>query len=137
MKKYLKITNGTRVPLFAVGLLFLSIVIVSCGGGYGGGGGGGGGMLGSFSLSMPANGATGVSLTPTLTWTASAGANSYTVQIKESSVMNYSGFPSVTGTSLTVTTSLAANTMYDWQVMADGIYGTITAGPFSFMTGTM
>ncbi len=137
MKEYLKITSGTRVPFFAVGLL-LSILIVSCGGGYGGGGGGT--ATGTFSLSMPTNMATGVSLTPTLTWTASAGANSYTVQLRVSTAMTYSTFASgITTTSFTVpmATPLLPSTMYDWQVMADGIYGTITAGPFSFTTGTM
>src|ERR1051326_8688896 len=32
-------------------------------------------------LSSPANGATGTSVAPTLTWNASAGANSYRVQV--------------------------------------------------------
>ena len=36
---------------------------------------------GAFTLSTPANGATGVALTPTMTWTASASADGYQVEI--------------------------------------------------------
>jgi hypothetical protein len=139
MKKTLTISNKTRILLFIIGgMLVAGILLVSCGGGgYGGGGGmsGSGMAAGAFALSMPGNGATGVSLTPTLVWNPSAGATSYAVQVTHGTTIVFTD--TKTMTSDMVSPSLAPNTTYDWQVTATGIYGPITAGPFSFMTGTM
>jgi hypothetical protein len=74
---------------------------------------------GGFTKTAPINGATGVSLTPTLSW-ASAGALSYTVCIGTSAgncnVLNYANVGNVT--SYTLTTPLLPNTVYYWQVRA-------------------
>jgi hypothetical protein len=138
MKKTLTINNKTRILLFIiVGMLVAGILLVSCGGGgYGGGGMSGTGMaVGAFTLSMPGNGATAVSLTPTLVWNPSVGAASYAVKVTHGTTMVFTD--TTTMTSDMVSPSLTPNTTYDWQVTASGIYGPIMAGPFSFTTGTM
>ncbi len=95
------------------------------------------GAPGQAVLSSPANGATGVSQTPTLVWGAVSGAASYNVQVSTSNtfattVVNAMG---VTGTSYNVTTPLAANTTYFWRVQAVNTCGTgAWANPFSFTT---
>ena len=76
-------------------------------------------------LSSPSNGATGVSLPPTLSWNTSTGAESYTVQISKNSnmsspVVNQSG---ITGTSFQVT-GLENDTQYYWRVRAVNAGGT-------------
>ncbi|MEK9138620.1 MAG: fibronectin type III domain-containing protein, partial [Bacteroidota bacterium] len=71
------------------------------------------------SLVSPANGATKVSIAPTLTWNASSGAASYQLQVSTSStfstfVVNQSG---ITSTSFAVS-GLAYSTTYYWRVNA-------------------
>lgn len=77
------------------------------------------------TLATPANNATGVCSSPTLTWNAAAGASSYHVQVSTTS-----GFSvlllddaNVTGTS-TVAMGLAAGTQHYWRVRASGTAGT-------------
>jgi subtilisin family serine protease len=88
------------------------------------------------ALSSPANAATGVAISPTLTWIASTGATSYTVQVSTSSIFtttvyNVSG---ITGTSTTVT-GLAVNTVYYWRVNATNDGGTSAfSGTWNFTT---
>jgi len=95
------------------------------------------GAPGATTLVSPANGATGVSLTPTLTWNATANATTYDVQVSTvsnfaSTVVNATG---VTGTSYNVTTPLTSNTTYYWRVRAINSCGTgAWASPFSFTT---
>ncbi len=71
----------------------------------------------------PANAATGQSLTPTLSWTAVAGATSYDVYVSTTSpaVAVANLLSNVTTTSYTVTTPLlsgVAGTTYYWAVVA-------------------
>ncbi len=82
------------------------------------------------SLSSPANGATGVSTTPTFSWSAVSGANTYWLMVATSA----SAFPTsttatscpscvisqgtLTGTGYTPTTALNSNTTYYWEVQA-------------------
>jgi hypothetical protein len=80
-------------------------------------------------LVLPAIGATGVSLNPTLSWSASDGATNYTVQVSTASdfssvLINQSG---VTGISTPVS-GLANNTLYYWRVSASNNDG---SSPFS------
>jgi hypothetical protein len=88
-------------------------------------------------LVSPVDRATGVALTPTLSWRAVTGATSYTVQVATSAtftplVVNQSG---VTGTSRAVS-GLENNTTYYWRVRASNAGG---AGAWSvvrsFTTG--
>ncbi len=88
------------------------------------------------TLSSPANGATGVSTSPTLSWNASSGAASYTAQVSTDPgfatfVYNQSG---ITGTSTNVT-GLAGNTVYYWRVNATNAGGTSAfSSTWSFTT---
>ncbi len=88
------------------------------------------------TLSSPANGATGVSITPTLSWNASSGATSYGLQVSTSSsfsstVLNQTG---ITTTSYTVS-GLANNTTYYWRVNASNAGGTSAhSATWSFTT---
>src|SRR6185436_19540277 len=91
-----------------------------------------------FSLTAPSNAATNVSLSPLLTWTASTGATSYTVQIATDSgfsslVVDQAG---VLTTSFTPLTPLSTSTTYYWQVSAENGAGSRAASssPRSFTT---
>ena len=90
-------------------------------------------------LATPANGATGVSTSPTLTWNASTGAASYHVQVSSNSgftstIVDQSG---ITTTSLAIS-SLVANTTYFWHVNATNAGGTSAySTPFSFTTAAL
>ena len=86
-------------------------------------------------LATPADGATGVSLTPTLTWDASAGATSYRLQVSTDA-----GFgtlvvdqAALTGTSSTLN-ALVANTVYYWRVSASNSGGTSAYSAVSSFT---
>jgi hypothetical protein len=71
-------------------------------------------------LSSPTSGATGVSTTPTFTWTAVAGASTYTLQYSTSK--DFSGIVTtvggLTGTTSPPTTPLSGLTTYYWRVKA-------------------
>ena len=84
-------------------------------------------VLNAPALSSPANAATNVSKTPTLSWSASSGATAYNVQYSRSSTfasgnINVNG---VTGTSLAITTALLGRTKYYWRVQA--VKGSVTS----------
>ncbi len=77
------------------------------------------------TLATPANNAVNIALPPTLTWNASAGASSYTLQVSASSsfssfVYNQSG---LSGTSQQIT-GLSNSNQYYWRVNAMNNYGT-------------
>jgi len=77
-------------------------------------------------LSSPADGATGVSTTPTLQWSASTGATSYAVQVSTSSsfspvIFTQSG---ITDVQVTVSTALSTSTVYYWRANATNASGT-------------
>ena len=86
------------------------------------------GKPGGFSLISPANNAAGLSLTPTLTWGASAAATGYDLVIKQGSTTVVSR-TNLTGTSYNVTTSdgLTSSTTYTWYVTAKNGSGTTNA----------
>lgn len=90
---------------------------------------------GSFSLLTPADGSTGLSVTPTLTWSSSANATSYTVTIDNdpglgSPILTQAG---VASTSFVVPGStLAPCTQYYWGVTAVNGAGSTASTPASF-----
>jgi len=73
---------------------------------------------GAFGKSAPASGTTAALLTPTLSWNAASGAAEYRYCIATSPGCT-PNIP-VTGTSVTLTAPLSAETMYYWQVRACG-----------------
>ncbi|MBK8433628.1 MAG: carboxypeptidase regulatory-like domain-containing protein [Chloroflexi bacterium] len=90
---------------------------------------------GTVTLTAPADGATGVGLAPTLTWTADANATEYYVEVATDM-----GFSNIVFTDTVVATSvnlsgLSTLTTYYWRVTPNNICG---AGPssavFSFTT---
>ena len=84
-------------------------------------------------LNAPANGTTGVSLTPTLSWSASSGATSYDVYFGTS--MSPSLATNTTTTSYSPAT-LSAATQYYWRVVAKNSSGSSGSGTWSFTTLT-
>jgi hypothetical protein len=83
------------------------------------------------ALASPANGAAGVSLTSTLSWSASSGATSYDVYFGTSPTPAL--LANTMATSYTPAT-LTSNTAYHWQVVAENSAGTASSAIFSFTT---
>ena len=88
-------------------------------------------------LSSPANNATGIAVSPTLTWNAVTGAVTYRVQVSTAS--DFSTGIVVDDSTLTAASkamsSLANNTQYYWQVNAKNAGGTSAwSSVFSFTT---
>jgi len=85
------------------------------------------------TLSAPANGAGGVSTSPTLSWTASAGATFYDVYLSTSNPP-----PTVTAGSVGASynvSGLSPNTRYYWKVVAKNAAGSSPASAvWSFTT---
>ncbi|TPE42501.1 LamG-like jellyroll fold domain-containing protein [Pontibacter mangrovi] len=90
------------------------------------------------TLASPANQATNLALSPTLSWNAVSGADSYQVQVSTSSgfsstVLNKSN---LTGTSVTAS-NLAESTTYYWRARATNGAGTGSwSSVWSFTTGS-
>lgn len=81
------------------------------------------------SLTAPADGATGVTATPTFSWAAVAGAIGYTIEA--STTNNFASLlfsQTVTTTSFTPTTGLPGNTVIFWRVRSTNSCG---GGAFS------
>ncbi|MDP3148808.1 MAG: FISUMP domain-containing protein [Ignavibacteria bacterium] len=90
------------------------------------------------TLATPTDGATDISLSPTLTWNASGGATSYTLQVSTNN--SFSSFlvnQSVTAVTKQIT-GLTLATKYYWRVSATGNFGTSNPSAFwSFTTGAV
>jgi hypothetical protein len=90
----------------------------------------------AFTLSAPADLATGVTTTPMLTWTTSLYASDYRVQIDTINTFPAPVVNTVVAaptTNFTVPGStLAPATQYHWRVVAENAYGQAVAGPRSF-----
>ncbi|MGA3050673.1 MAG: DUF2341 domain-containing protein, partial [Chitinispirillaceae bacterium] len=87
------------------------------------------------TLLSPANGATGQSISPTLTWNSLAGAMSYSLQVSTSTAFSTVAFAQfgITGTSQ-VATGLASQVTYYWRVIAGSIQTSNWSGVWSFTT---
>jgi hypothetical protein len=95
--------------------------------------------IGTFNKSIPANGATGISTSPTLTWSASAGAVLYEYCLATAAPCT--AWTS-NGTSTTKAISgLTAGTKYYWQVRAKDSTGAYSyadaSAEWNFTTGTV
>ncbi|MFM7774476.1 MAG: S8 family peptidase [Candidatus Kapaibacterium sp.] len=77
------------------------------------------------ALSSPADGATNVARRVTLTWAASAGAQTYQVQVSKSSTFASIAYSATNLTTTSATTgTLSANTTHYWRVRATNAKGT-------------
>jgi hypothetical protein len=88
------------------------------------------------TLMAPADGATDVSLSPTLSWSPTSGAGAYTVTVSSDAgfgtiVYEMGG---ITDTSHVVGIPLAALTQYWWHVTAENPCGTDVSTDFDFTT---
>jgi len=82
------------------------------------------GIPGAPGLTSPANGATDVSLAPTLSWSGAAQAVSYTVQVADDAGFTGIVFSTTTGgTSAVVSPALDSLTQYYWRVRASNVCG--------------
>ena len=90
----------------------------------------------SATLVAPANGATNISLTPNLTWTAVANASDYDVEIAtDIAFTNIVYTATATSNAHTVGTALNLLTTYYWRVRASNICGNGNySAVFSFTT---
>jgi len=91
---------------------------------------------GTATLTSPSNAATGVSTSPTLTWSAATNTTSYKVLVATDAgfstiVTNQSG---VTDTSYGLS-GLDPGTTYYWRIEADNSSGSALSDSFSFTTG--
>jgi hypothetical protein len=84
-------------------------------------------------LTAPANLATGVTVPPTLTWTAAANAVSYDVYLGTASTPPL--VTNVTGTTYTPAT-LLGNTQYFWRIVAKNAGGSASSPTWSFTDAT-
>jgi hypothetical protein len=77
------------------------------------------------SLSVPVNGASGVSVTPTLTWNTVANAVTYRIQVSTSSnfAIQVADDSTLTSGTKTLSTALASGTSYYWRVNAKSSSG--------------
>ena len=95
---------------------------------------------GAFSLSTPANGATNVSLTPTLSWSAASGAATYTVTVSSNPTLvpPILTQPGIVSTSFNVPgATLSQGQTYHWGVVAENINGSTTSTPAAFSFATV
>jgi hypothetical protein len=82
---------------------------------------------GDFTRTDPANAATGISITPTLTWVASSGSTIY-AYCYDTTNDNACSSWTANGTNINVALSgLSLNTTYYWQVRATNSFGTTYA----------
>lgn len=88
------------------------------------------------TLTLPANAATGVSIAPTLTWTApSTGASADSYDVYFGTTANPTALLRNVTTTSTAVTGLAASTTYYWRVVAKNAIGSATGcTEFSFTT---
>jgi hypothetical protein len=95
------------------------------------------GIPGSATLTAPANGASGVPTLPAFSWSGSAAAVTYTIEVAtDSAFSNIVATDTVEETTWTPGTALTPNTSYFWRVRANSPCGDSGwSATFSFSTG--
>jgi uncharacterized repeat protein (TIGR01451 family) len=83
-------------------------------------------------LVSPANGATGVSLLPTMTWNAADGASSYLVVVQCGSSGFSATVPAYQTSFVDTVAALAEGTSCQWSVAATNPYGTTQSATWNF-----
>jgi hypothetical protein len=87
------------------------------------------------TLLAPANGAIGLTLTPTLTWSSTPGAQDYLVELATDAGFTNIVFTTVTTGTVANPPALVANTNYWWRVTADNVCGPgSSSAVFTFKT---
>lgn len=87
------------------------------------------------ALITPADGALDVSFKPTFSWSATAQASSYLLEVAtDPGFSNIVYTASETATSHTMAVPLSANTTHYWRVTADNVCGNATSATYSFTT---
>ncbi len=90
------------------------------------------------TLLSPVDGALGVSLLPTFTWSAVADAMSYTIDLAtDPNFTTIVQTATVSGPSYAVTTPLAQNSLHYWRVTPQNACGTQVSTTFSFTTAVI
>ena len=76
------------------------------------------GSIGNVTLSAPANGATGVALTPNFSWSGGSGATAFQIDIATDNAFNNIVYTNntITGSSFTLATVLSSQTTYYWRI---------------------
>ncbi|HSH03839.1 MAG TPA: choice-of-anchor B family protein [Anaerolineae bacterium] len=93
--------------------------------------------VGVPALSSPNNGATDESLQATLTWTAAATAQSYTVEVATDSGFTNIVYTTTTANLTATTPELNAFTTYYWRITAHNECSEQTSAVYSFTTGAL
>src|SRR6185436_710991 len=96
------------------------------------------GLAAAPALVSPANGATGVGLSPTFTWNASAGAATYEAQLATDAAFTniVASATGLTTTTWTPSVTLNTVTQYFWRVRAVNACGNgAYSSTFNFTTG--
>lgn len=91
------------------------------------------------TLSAPANSATGIALSPSFSWSAIAGTDSYTLSYSTNATLS-SGVTNVTSlssTSYTISSPLNQNTQYYWKVSSINVCGSVASSINNFTTSAV
>jgi len=91
-------------------------------------------LPGAPTLVSPANGATGQSTAPTLTWSAITGATSYLVELDNNADFSSPEFSDVVGSTAVAVPGLAPEKTYFWRVTAQNACGDLASSTASFTT---
>lgn len=88
------------------------------------------------ALSLPANGATGVALRPTLSWGTATQGTSYVLEVDDDPAFTTINFTAtLTGTSQAIPSDLESSTTYYWRVRSTNVCGPgSNSATFSFTT---
>ncbi len=117
--------------LIGIWAIAFALVMVSCQKDEGGGNN----STGAPTLTAPANGATNVSLTPTLTWAALEEDEVYDVMISDDGGQTWNTVAEdLDVTTYRITDALAAETSYSWKVAAKRDGHRIESAVFTFTT---